>query len=140
MRTKRKKRRTRTTTGNSLRAIGFALLFTLLAASVAMAQKNSKQAGEPDALIAVSVFREPGFALAGAELQLSGASNNAAAKIKKLKASTGARGEYVFRVPAVASEYRLSVSAKGLKGQDKSVFIQGEERVDVTFMLEQESK
>jgi hypothetical protein len=140
---RRKRKRKRTTTGSSLRTLGSALLIAGMAACLALADKPSRQqaAAEPAALIAVSVFREPGFALPGAELQLSPASGEKpAAKVKKLKAATDARGEFVFRVPPVPMQYKLSVSAKGLKSQDKPVFINAEERVDVTFMLERESK
>ncbi len=114
----------------------------MLLAVVALAEKPSRQRGtESVSLIAVSVFREPGFALAGAELLLERVSTEKPApKTKGLKGATGARGEFVFRVPPVAAEYKLSVSAKGLKPQDKQVFIQREERVDATFMLVQESK
>lgn len=138
---KRKRRRTRTTTGSKSRISALAAGLAVLATCMALAEKR-QQAPEPGALIAVSVFREPGFALPGADLQLAPASSKgkASAKVKKLKAATDARGEFVFRVPPVPSEYKLSVSSKGSRPQDKAIFINGEERVDVTFMLEQESK
>ena len=140
---KRKKRRRKKTTGSKLCIAGFAVLLLLASVRGALGEKPSKQkaGAETAALIAVSVFREPGFALPGAELQLIAVPNEASApKMKKLKATTDARGEFVFRVPPVPMQYTLSVSAKGLKSQQKSVSIQGEERIDATFMLEQESK
>lgn len=95
----------------------------------------------PKALIAVSVFREPGFALPGAEIELSAVpGEKTTEKMKPVKATSNARGEFVFRVAPAPMDYRVSVSAKGLKPQQKTVKVQGEERVDVTFMLEQESK
>jgi hypothetical protein len=115
----------------------------LLTPWTALADKLSKKkaTAESVALIAVSVFREPGFALPGAEVQLVAAPNvQPGSKMKKLKATTDARGELVFRVPPDPMQYKLAVSAKGLKSQEKSVSVQGEERIDATFMLEQESK
>lgn len=120
-----------------------ALAVATLIIGMAFAQSSSrpKAAGEPAALIGVSVFRDPGFALAGAEVQLAPAvEGNSKGKMKKLKGSSDSRGEFVFRVPPGPAEYKVSVSAKGLKAQEKSVSVQGEERVDVTFMLEPESK
>jgi hypothetical protein len=77
----------------------------------------------------------------GAELQLSATpSGQSAPKSKKIKAATDARGEFVFRVPPGPMQYTVSVSVKGLKPQQKAVEVQGDERVDVTFMLEKESK
>lgn len=122
---------------------GVALLLLAMTFQTALADKPSKQKPAPDsvALIAVSVFREPGFALSGAEVQLVATPNDQPnPKMKKWKAVTDARGEFVFRVPPQPMQYKLSVSAKGLKAQEKSVSIQGEERIDATFMLEQESK
>jgi Carboxypeptidase regulatory-like domain len=96
---------------------------------------------EPAALIGVSVFREPGFAVPGAEVQLSATpSGQPAPKMKKIKGVSNARGEFVFRVPPGPMQYTVSVSVKGLKPQAKAVSVQGEERVDVTFTLERESK
>jgi hypothetical protein len=36
--------------------------------------------------------------------------------------------------------YVVKVAAKGYQGQQKSVAVQGEERADVTFQLQPESK
>jgi hypothetical protein len=42
--------------------------------------------------------------------------------------------------PAAAASYTVTVAAKGYQGEQKSVTMQGEGRVDVTFMLREESK
>jgi hypothetical protein len=46
----------------------------------------------------------------------------------------------VFRVPASAMHYTLKVAAKSFQTQEKSVTVASEERVDVTFQLQPESK
>ncbi|MBS1875050.1 MAG: carboxypeptidase regulatory-like domain-containing protein [Acidobacteria bacterium] len=101
------------------------------------AKRGKEKAAEPFALIAVSVFREPGFAVPGAEIELAPAADE---KFKKLKVTGDSRGEYVFRVPTPAARYAISASGKGLKTQTKTLAVEGEGRFDVTFMLESESK
>jgi hypothetical protein len=59
---------------------------------------------------------------------------------KKQKASTGSRGEFAFRVPVDAMRYALHAEAHGFTPQDKKVSIEGEQRVEVTFLLSPESK
>lgn len=60
--------------------------------------------------------------------------------MKKWKGISSQRGELVLRVPPGPAQYTVYVSAKGLKPQDKTIAVEGEERVDVTFTLERESK
>ncbi len=92
-------------------------------------------------MIAISVFREPGFAVAAATVQLAPAGGeNSGFKAKAMKGVTDARGEFAFRVPPLPAQYTVTVTAKGLKSQQKPVSVHGEERVDATFMLEPESK
>jgi hypothetical protein len=114
-----------------------ALLLLLPAASA----EKRKQA-EPYGLVGGTVFREPGFALAGAEVTMVAApeSGPAPAGSKKQAATTGARGEFAFRVPVQAMRYALHAAAKGYQPQDKQVSIEGEQRVEVTFLLAPESK
>jgi hypothetical protein len=142
---RRKKRRTRKTTGSSYRAVLFSVLLAGLLAWSGLAAKPSKKsrtnAADPAALIAVSVFREPGFAVSAAEIELSATPDETSgAKMKKWKATADARGEFVFRVPPAAMRYTVSASGRGLKAQQKTLTVEGEGRFDVTFMLEQESK
>jgi hypothetical protein len=113
----------------------------LLCAAAGKPAKRGKESAAEPALIAVSVFREPGFAVAGAEVELSPETDGKSpAKTKKWKATADSRGEYVFRVAPSAMHYTVAASGKGLKPQQKSVAVEGEGRIDVTFMLEQESK
>ena len=119
------------------------VLLAAVALSAAAEKRNSRRKAEPDsaALIAVSVFREPGFAVPAAEIQLAVATESkSGVKAKKIKVTSDARGEYVFHVPPDAMRYLVTASAKGLTPQEKAVEVQGEGRTDVTFTLQQESK
>jgi hypothetical protein len=89
-----------------------------------------------------TVFREPGFALPGAEVTIVAdpESGPAPAGSKKQQAATGARGEFAFRVPVAAMRYAVHAQAHGYAPQDKKVSIEGEQRVEVTFLLAPESK
>jgi hypothetical protein len=108
----------------------------------AVAAGSKKKAPEPYGLVGGTVFRDPGFALAGAEVTLTAdpAPGQAAPIIKKLTAISDQRGEFVFRVPTAAMRYSVSVTLKGYSSQQKSVSIEGEQRVDATFTLQPESK
>jgi hypothetical protein len=133
---KRKKRRKKKTSGSKF--LGLFAIFLLLPGASAEKRKQA----EPYGLVAGTVFREPGFALAGAEVTLVAdpESGVAPAGLKKQKASTGARGEFAFRVPVAAMRYALHAQARGYTSQDKRTSIEGEQRVEVTFLLARESK
>jgi hypothetical protein len=138
MKTKMRKKRKRTRIGSSLASV--ALLLLVLGPSLLTAKKK-KPAAEAYGLVGVTVFREPGFALAGAEVILEpnpepGKNPN----IKPMKDKSGARGEVVFRVPTEPMRYAVRASGKGYVSQQKDVSIEGEQRMDVTFMLAPESK
>ena len=97
------------------------------------------------AIVAVTVFRVPGFALPGAEVSLTpdaapdAAHGQKAAKPRK--AICDARGEYAFRVSPEPKSYLIRASAKGFHPEEKHVQIQGEsERAEVTLELHAESK
>ena len=57
-----------------------------------------------------------------------------------MEAVSDARGEFVFRVPPGPAHYSVTVAAKGYQSQRKSVSVEDQERVEVTFQLERESK
>lgn len=59
---------------------------------------------------------------------------------RKIEAVSDARGEFAIRVPPAPMRYTVTVKAKGFKTDQKEVAIQGEERVDLFFRLEGESK
>src|SRR5271165_203287 len=107
MRTTRKMRRKKKRKiGSSLLAIVLALLLT--SDVIAGTKKRKPEAGQYG-MVAVTVFREPGFALPGAELVLipSPESGPPPGKSDFLTGKSDARGEYVFRVPTAAMRYKL---------------------------------
>lgn len=135
---KRKRRR------KKLRKIGNKLAI-LLAAIVALsyapglpAADKKKLPAAVNAVVAGTVFREPGFALFGAEVTL--APEKAQQKMTKLKAASDSRGEFAFHVPAEEARYTVSVKAKGFEPLEKIVAVSGEVRVDVFFQLKPVSK
>lgn len=123
-------------------AVGF-FLVTILPIKAA---PKKKPALDTYALVSVSIFDDSGYALADANLILSpeaqsdSAPDKAKGKTKPLEAVSGERGEYVFRVPPGPSHYTLTVEAKGYHSQRKNVSIEDQERVEVTFQLERQSK
>jgi hypothetical protein len=114
------------------------------------ATPKKKPALDTYAMVSVSVFDDGGYALAGANLTLApeGQSSSSAdsspdkakGKIKPMEAVSGERGEYVFRVPPGPMHYMVTANAKGYQSQRKSVSVEDQERVEVTFQLERQSK
>jgi Carboxypeptidase regulatory-like domain len=118
------------------------LIFLLIAAVPLAAAGKKKAVPEAYSIVAGTVFREPGFALAQAEVTLipNPQADGLPVKVKKLSTVSDARGEFVFRVPAASMRYTVKVAAKGYHGEEKTVNVQGEDRADVTFQLHEESK
>jgi hypothetical protein len=112
------------------------MVFWSPAASAAKKQK-SRDASAPYALIAGTVFRPPGFALPGAEVIVSPEQPEVnGVKLKKEKAVTDARGEWAIRVPIVPAKWRVDVKIDGYRPEQKSVSIEGEQRLDLSIILE----
>jgi len=130
-----------------LRTRWLAVAIVCAAASVSYAEESKKKQ-KPFAVVAGTVFRDPGFALPGAEVTLepvapppiegnpSAPASSKKVKVKRMTAVSDRRGEFAFRVPAEPMRYHVSVRAAGLKPDRKEVTIQGEERQDVFFKLE----
>jgi len=116
----------------SKRKIGISLL--ILAAFMApVVSAAKKKPPEVYAVISGSVFRESGYALPDAAVTLI-------ADGQKMETTSDARGEFIFHVPPGPKQYSVTVAAKGYQSLRKSVTVEGEERVEVTFQLEGESK
>ena len=100
-------------------------------------QKPKKEKPKPAAaIISGSVFRDPGFAFANAEVTLEPAPEpKSSNKVKKMKTTSDARGEFSFRVPAAPMRYTVSVQAAGFESEKREVVINGEERQDVFFTI-----
>ena len=105
------------------------LLLCFFGASAAEKQKAF-------AVVAGTVFREPGFTLSGAEVVLRMTIPPAGVKHPKpLAARSDGRGEYAFHVPPGKAEYSVSVKADGFVGEEKPAKIESDERVDIYFTL-----
>lgn len=128
----KKKRRS----GTSLAAL---IALFLPAAAVAEKKKAVPQAY---ALVSGTVFQESGFSLPNANVALipDPPAEGPPVKVKRMQAVSDSRGEFVFRVPPVAMRYTVKVTAPGFASQQKTINIQGEERGEVTFQLQRESK
>ena len=123
-------------------AAACALLLLLLAGIVPAAAAKKRAVSQSYATVAGTVFDQRGYALPSADVALipDPPAENTPVKIKKLQALSDSRGEFAFHVPPGAVHYTVKVSAKGYQPSQKSVSVEGEERVDVTFQLEPESK
>lgn len=137
MRTKKKRKKK---IGTSLIGISLTLLVAALLPFAAAAKK--KPPLETYALISGSVFQESGYSLPDAAVTLVAEppSGDAAVKVPKMEMASDARGEFIFRVPPSPMSYTIVVAAKGYQSQRKSVSVEGETRIEVTFQLERESK
>ncbi len=98
-----------------------------------MCAEKPRKTAAPLAVIAGTVFREPGFALPGAEITL--ALEKPPAKAKPMKAVSDSRGEYAFHVFTGEARYTVSVKAKGFEPQQKTAVATGGTRTDVVFQL-----
>jgi hypothetical protein len=128
--TKRKKRKR---TGASVLATAVSL--SLFAAGLAVLAPVFATF-RADAVVAGTVFRDPGFALAGAEVTVEAITlPPGVKKFKLVKVFSDNRGEYAVHVPAGQARYRVRVSAHGFVPEEKTADISAEERVDVYFNL-----
>jgi hypothetical protein len=121
----------RTTIGASL--VALCLLF---APASGAGNRLEGPADEP-ALVAGTVFRDPGFALPRAEVVLTVKVPPAGVKPPKAqKLLSDGRGEFAFRVPPVKAEYLVTARAAGMVAEEKAAVLSGgPERVDLYFNL-----
>jgi hypothetical protein len=131
----KKKRKPRKRIGTSLRLLPALLLAAYLPLAAA---PKKKPALETYAIVSGSVFAEGGYAFPGADATV--VPEDQAQKTKPIDLVSDARGEFVVRVPPGPRQYIVTVSAKGYQRQQKTVSVQDQERVEVTFTLERESK
>jgi hypothetical protein len=116
------------------------LLVAALLPTAAAAKK--KPALDVYAVVSGSVFQESGYALPDADVTLVAGPPSGAAisKVDKQQTVSDSRGEFIFRVPPGPATYSIVVAAKGYQSLRKSVTVEGQERVEVTFQLDRESK
>jgi len=111
------------------------LLPALFLTQVLFAQ--GKRKAEPYAVIAGTVFRDPGFAQPGASVVLVLKS----APTKKLQRQISSpRGEFTFRVPASPNRYVITATLKGFQTAREEIEIQDQEQINATLLLVPESK
>lgn len=141
---KKRKTKIKTKTGNSIVGVSRRSIFVSFAlfAAVPAAADKKKNAADLYSIIGGSVFRDPGFALRGAEVSLEPEQPVVnGVKLKPQKAISDTRGEFAFRVAPVEAKYRVTAKAAGMASETKPAATQGgEERIDVTFMLLPASK
>lgn len=131
MKTRTTTKRTKTRTGSSF------LAALLLLTGAGAGHGKDKKASVPYAIIAGTTFRPPGFALPGAKSRIAPESSSSGrTKLKSAEVQTDARGEFALRVPVVPMKWTVHVQANGYESQAKSVSIDGEQRVDLSFQLQ----
>ena len=124
--------KTATTRPTRICRLGFGLALALLA--VVPAAAGEKRLAY--AVVAGTVFQEPGFALPGARVVLTAKSLPPGVKrFKPLEIRSDVRGEYAFHVPPGKTDYVVAVSRDGFVGQEKPAHVETDERVDVYFEL-----
>jgi hypothetical protein len=139
----KKKRNRKKRIGTSLALVAALLLAAVLPLGAA---PKKKPVLDVYAVVSGSIFQDNGYALPGAdvtlapEVQPGSSSERAREKVKPIELMSDARGEFVVRVPPGPMQYVVTVDAKGYKSQRKTVSVQDQERVEVTFQLERESK
>jgi Carboxypeptidase regulatory-like domain len=127
MKTKRTKRRTTTRIS----------LFAGLLALVSLNAEPQKKP-PPHAVVAGTVFKDPGFALPDVTVVLMRQGDPKHKKLQELVSNF--RGEFAFPVPPAEAKYVVRASLKGFHPAEKEVSISGEERIEVTLVLVPESK
>jgi hypothetical protein len=122
---------------------GLLLIAVLCPASFSLqAAAKKKPALDTYAIVSGSVFDDRGYAFPDANVSLisEAQAGQPKGKEKPLEAVSDVRGEFIFHVPAGPAHYTVTVEAKGYQGQTKSVSVQDQERVEVTFQLDRQSK
>lgn len=112
------------------------LLFPALCLAQILLAQGTKPKAEPYAIVAGTVFRDPGFAQPGASVVLALKS----APEKKLQQQISSpRGEFAFRVPPGPNTYLVTATLKGFKMARQEIEIQGQEQINATLLLVAES-
>ncbi len=127
-----------TTTRSSRATAPVAAMVAALVLMPALSVSAGQKKPPPHAVVAGTVFRDPGFALVDADVVLMLKND---VKTKKLQQVTSNyRGEFAFEVPANSATYVVKASRKGYRPEQKEVMVSGEERIEVTLSLVAESK
>lgn len=128
--TKKRLRKRKMTGARRATLFLFSVLMLMLVFSVAgFAAEKKEKKQESYSIVAGTVFRPPGFALAGAEVTLKPEKGSAQ------KAVANGRGEFAFRVPSKFASYTVKVKATGFEAQEKITEIGIDQRIDLAFEL-----
>ena len=131
----KKKRNPKKRIGTSLLLFSALLLIAFLPSAAA----KKKPSLDTYAIVSGTVFDGSGYALPDANVTLAPESESGN-KTKPMETVSSARGEFVFRVAPGPMRYSVAAAAKGYQSQQKTVSVQDQERVEVTFQLERQSK
>ena len=134
--TKMKTRKTKRTTTRNKVHFRFPVALALASLIPLSAAPDKKPA--PHAVVAGTVFRDPGLALPGASIVLMRKDDPKAKKLQE--AVSNYRGEFAFQVPAMQAAYVVRASLKGFHPEEKEALISADERIEVTLVLVPESK
>lgn len=110
------------------------VVLTLLLPVGLLAAEKKKREQKIAAVIAGTVFRDPGFAVSGVEIELVEV-HAGEKKAKSRKTVTDSRGEFAFSVPPIEQKFSVKASAKGLQTEEKEAVATAGARVDVFFTL-----
>jgi hypothetical protein len=99
---------------------------------------GGKKTEKSYAVVAGTVFRDPGFALPEAKVVLTLRGDPKAKKLQEV--ITNYRGEFLFQVPPKEAVYVVKASMKGYGPEQKEAPISGQDRVDVNLVLVPVSK
>ena len=122
----------------SIKTLLFLVTLSAVLLDAAAGKNDKKKPADPDAVIAGSVFRDPGYALPEATVTLLLRDDP---KHKKLtQQQTTFRGEFAFHVPSNPAVYVVKASARGYRSEEKEASVTGPDRIDLTFTLEPETK
>lgn len=100
----------------------------------AAGKKEKEKEKKLVAVIAGTVFRDPGFALAGVEVELVEVRTDGK-KAKTRKTVTDGRGEFAFYLAPEEQKYKVKATAKGLQPEEKETTATPGARMDVFFTL-----
>ncbi len=116
--------------------LGVLVVAAIFAFATPLAAK--KKQAQSFAVIEGTVFQKSGFLLRGARItvtpQPEKGSKVSSEEIRTVE--TDARGEFVVRVPAGSMRYTIEVEADGWQPARKSVDVQWDQRVSVSFRLQ----
>lgn len=121
-------------------AAALAAALPLLLSGFSPSKPDAKQPAE-FSLISGTVYRPPGFSLAGAEIVLEPEQKKSGnVKFHKQTALSDSRGEFAFRVSTVPMKYTVTVKRSGYVSQVKTVEIERRQHREMPFTLEPESR